>query len=465
MHYRIEERGTYLDYMKTISEELFTIHVLEDNEWYCKLLMHNLSLNPDYIVKGFRNAEDFFKKGGEKANVITLDYHLPDMNGAEVLQKIKNLNPDVEIIIISEQDNINTAVELLKHGAYDYIVKEKDIRERLLSTINNIRKKTKLQKRISVLEKEVQKKYNFQTSVVGNSPAILDTFHLIEKAIAVNITVTITGETGTGKEVVAKAIHYNSARKNKSFVAVNVSAIPSELIESELFGHEKGAFTGATARRIGKFEEANGGTLFLDEIGEMDILFQAKLLRVLQEKEIVRVGSNTPVKIDCRIIVATHRNLQKEIKAGNFREDLYYRLFGLLIELPPLRERGNDVLILSKYFMDKFCKENELKIKSFSDEAQKKLLAYSFPGNVRELKSIIELAVVMSSGDEIQENEINISASDTLNDLLNEELSMKDYELRIVKAYLKKYNDNIKLVAEKLDIGQSTIYRMLKSNE
>jgi two-component system response regulator AtoC len=194
-------------------------------------------------------------------------------------------------------------------------------------------------------------------------------------------------------------------------------------------------------------------------------LVKAKLLRVLQEKEIVRVGSNTPVKVDCRIIVATHRNLQKEIKAGNFREDLYYRLFGLLIELPPLRERGKDILILSKYFMDKFCEENELKIKSFSDEAQKKLLTYSFPGNVRELKSIIELAVVMSSGDEIQENEINISSSDTLSDLLNEELSMKDYELRIVKAYLKKYNDNIKLVAEKLDIGQSTIYRMLKNNE
>jgi DNA-binding NtrC family response regulator len=448
-----------------MSEKLFTIHVIEDNEWYNKLLVHNLSLNPDYIVKSFHTASEFFKHTGEPADVVTLDYRLPDMDGSEVLQKIKTINPDIEVVIISEQDNISTAVELLKQGAYDYIVKEKDIRDRLFSIVNNIRKNTKLKKRISVLEKEVQKKYDFQTSIVGSSPVILNVFQLIEKAISVNITVTITGETGTGKEVVAKAIHYNSSRKNKPFVAVNVSAIPSDLIESELFGHEKGSFTGAMARRIGKFEEANGGTLFLDEIGEMPVSLQAKLLRVLQEKEIVRVGSNTPVKIDCRIIVATHRNLQNEIKNGNFREDLYYRLFGLSIELPPLRERGKDILILSKYFMEKFCAENNLKMKCFSDEAQKKLLTYSFPGNVRELKSVIELSVVMSSGEEIQVSEISLSASDTLNEILNEELTMKDYELRILKSYLKKYDDNIKLVAEKLDIGQSTIYRLLKNND
>ncbi len=446
-----------------MNEKPFTIHVIEDNEWYNKLLIHNLSLNPDYIVKGFHTAKEFFQYTGEPADVVTLDYILPDMTGDEVLQKIKTINPDIEVIIISEQDKIATAVELIRKGAYDYIVKEKDIRDRLLSTVNNIRKNAKLKTRISALEKEVQKKYDFQTSIIGSSPSILNVFQLIEKAISTNITVTVTGETGTGKEVVAKAIHYNSPRKNKPFVAVNVSAIPSELIESELFGHEKGSFTGAMARRIGKFEEANGGTLFLDEIGEMDIAFQAKLLRVLQEKEIVRVGSNTPVKIDCRIIVATHRNLQSEIKNGKFREDLHYRLFGLQIELPPLRERGKDILILSKFFLEKFCKENGLKPKSISEEAQKKLLTYFFPGNVRELKSVIELAVVMSSGDEIQASEINLTASDIVNDLLNEELTMKAFEIRILKAYLKKYNNNIKLVAEKLDIGQSTIYRVIKN--
>lgn len=448
-----------------MSEKPFIIHVIEDNEWYNKLLIHCLSLNPDYIVRGFHTATEFFNYRGLPADVVTLDYRLPDMNGSEVLQKIKTARPETEVVVVSEQDNISTAVDLLKQGAYDYIVKGTDIRDRLLSTINNIRNSLKLRTRISVLEKEVQKKYDFQTSIIGSSPSILNIFQLIEKATNVNITVTITGETGTGKEVVAKAIHYNSPRKNKPFVAVNMSAIPSELIESELFGHEKGSFTGAMARRIGKFEEANGGTLFLDEIGEMDVAFQAKLLRVLQEKEIVRVGSNVPVKVDCRIIVATHRNLQNEIKNGRFREDLYYRLFGLLIELPPLRERGKDILILSKYFADNFCKENKLKAKTFSEEAQQKLMSYSFPGNVRELRSVIELAVVMSAGDVIQAAEISLSASDLINDLVNEELTMKDYERRILDHYLKKYNDNIKIVAEKLGIGQSTIYRMLKNNE
>lgn len=448
-----------------MNEKPFTIYVIEDNEWYNKLLVHNLSLNPDYKVKGFYTAKEFFEAATEMPDVVTLDYLLPDMNGADVLQKIKTINPDTEVIVISEQENIETAVELIRNGAYDYLVKEKEIRERLLSTVNNIRKNASLKTRISVLEKEVQKKYDFQSTIIGNSPALLNIFQLIEKAIAVNITVTVTGETGTGKEVIAKAIHYNSPRKNKPFVAVNVTAIPSELIESELFGYEKGAFTGAVARRIGKFEEANGGTIFLDEIGEMDIAFQAKLLRVLQEKEIVRIGSNTPVKIDCRVIVATHRNLLAQIKAGLFREDLYYRLFGLLIELPPLRERGKDVLILSKFFMEQFSKENSLKPKSFSEDAQKKLLSYSFPGNVRELKSIIELAMVMSTGDVIQSDDINLASSGVLNDVMTEELTMKNYELAIVKAFLKKYDDNIKLVAEKLDIGQSTIYRMLKRSK
>jgi len=440
----------------------FTIYIVEDNEWFNKLLVHNLSLNVDYQVKGFYTAKEFLNHLDDAPDVVTLDYCLPDMDGNEVLSKIKAHNPNIEVLVISAQDNIETAVELLKHGASDYIVKEKDIRERLLRVINNIHKNFYLKKRISDLEKEVQKKYNFQNFIVGNSPAILKTVELIEKAISSNITVTITGETGTGKEVVAKAIHYNSSRKNKPFIPVNVAAIPTELIESELFGHEKGAFTGAIARRIGKFEEASGGTLFLDEIGEMNISIQAKLLRALQEKEIMRIGSNAPVKIDCRIIVATHRNLKNEIKEGKFREDLYYRLFGLPIELPPLRERENDVLLLAKYFAKNFCEENSLIEKPFTSAAQKKLLAYNFPGNVRELKSVIELAIVMSSDNEINDHDITLTSSDIITEITNEDLTLEGYDLRILNIYLKKYDDNIKLVAEKLNISQSTIYRMLK---
>ncbi|HKC67418.1 MAG TPA: sigma-54 dependent transcriptional regulator [Bacteroidia bacterium] len=440
----------------------FTIYIVEDNEWFNKLLVHNLSLNADYQVKGFHTAKDFLKHIDDTPDVVTLDYHLPDMEGVEVLSKIKAYNPNIEVIVISAQANVETAVDLLKHGASDYIVKEKDVRERLLRVINNIHKNFYLKNRILYLEKEIQKKYNFQNFIVGNSLAIQKTIGLIEKAISTNITVTITGETGTGKEVVAKAIHYNSTRKNKPFVPVNIAAIPTELIESELFGHEKGSFTGAVARRIGKFEEANGGTLFLDEIGEMDIAIQAKLLRALQEKEIMRIGSNVPVKTDCRIIVATNRNLKNEIKEGKFREDLYYRLFGLPIELPPLRERENDILLLAKFFITSFCKENSLKEKSLTANAQKKLLTYSFPGNVRELKSVIELAIVMSANNEIDVEDITLTSSDIVTEVTNEELTLEEYDLRILAIYLKKYNDNIKLVAEKLNISQSTIYRMLK---
>jgi DNA-binding NtrC family response regulator len=274
--------------------------------------------------------------------------------------------------------------------------------------------------------------------------------------------VSVYGETGTGKELVAKAIHYNSRRKDKSFVAFNVAAVPSELMESELFGHEKGAFTGAIYRRIGKFEEADGGTLFLDEIGEMDPALQVKLLRALQEKEIVRVGSNQVIKTDCRIIVATNKNLKEEIKKGKFREDLYYRLLGLPIELPPLRERGNDILVLAKHFIELFSRENHLPVKKFSDSAKNKLLSHSYPGNIRELKSIIELAMTLSDHEEIQPSDLIFDSERQNLESVEKELTLRDFELKIIKSYLNKYNNDIKLVAQKLDIGVSTIYRLLK---
>lgn len=448
-----------------MEQQPFTVFVVEDNEWYNKLLVYTLSLNPDYNVKSFFSGKEALNSLHEKPDVITIDYRLPDMDGEELMRKIQAINPDIELIIISEQDDIKTAVELLKQGAYDYIVKEKDIRDRLLTTVNNIRKNSNLKERIVTLEREVQKKYDFKKNIIGNSPAIQKTFTLIEKAINNNITVSINGETGTGKEVVAKAIHYNSSRKNKPFVAVNVAAIPTDLIESELFGYEKGAFTGANARRIGRFEEADGGTLFLDEIGEMDLIFQAKLLRALQEKEIIRLGSNTPVKTDCRIIVATHRNLQELVKQKQFREDLYYRLFGLPIEIPPLRDRGDDILLLAKFFIDNFCKENNMPPVTIAENGRSKLLSYSYPGNVRELKSMVELAVVMSNGSNITADDITTINQGTLADTLAQELTLKEYTNRIIEIYLKKYDNDVKMVADKLYIGKSTIYRYLKEKE
>ena len=379
-----------------MTEKPFKIFVVEDNEWYNKLLVYTLSLNPDYEVKSFFNGRDFLNCLHESPDIVTLDYRLPDITGLELLKRIRQENNDIQVILISEQEDIDMVVTLLKMGAFDYITKSNDIKERLLNTIQNIRKGIGLKREISTLRREIQKKYSFRQTILGESPAIKSIYELIEKALGTNITVIISGETGTGKELVAKAIHYNSKRKDKSFVAVNVAAIPSELIESELFGHEKGSFTGASSRRIGRFEEADGGSLFLDEIGEMELNLQTKFLRVLQEKEIVRIGSNKPVKTDCRIIVATNKNLKEEVKKGKFREDLYYRLLGLPIELPPLRDRGNDILILARHFIENFCRENNIPLKKLTPEAQKKLMNYSFPGNVRELKSLIELAVTLS---------------------------------------------------------------------
>jgi two-component system response regulator AtoC len=448
-----------------MSEKPFKIFVVEDSEWYNRLLVHTLSLNPDFEIKSFFNGKDFLNSLHELPDIVTLDYRLPDFTGLDILKRLKEENSDVQVILISEQEDIDTVVNLLKMGAYDYISKSEDIKDRLLNTVRNIRNGIGLKKEITTLRREVQKKYSFRDSILGESQAIKTVYDLINKALSTNITVIIFGETGTGKELVAKAIHYNSKRKDKPFVTVNVAAIPSELIESELFGHEKGAFTGAAYRRIGRFEEADGGTLFLDEIGEMELNLQAKLLRVLQEKEISRIGSNKPVRTDCRIVVATNKNLKEEVKKGKFREDLYYRLLGLNIELPPLRERANDILILARHFIAKFCEENNIMIKKLSVQSQKKLMSYQFPGNVRELKSVIELAVTLSGKDEIEPADLVVDRDDPLSDVASDNLTLREYQVKIIKATLKKNNNDIRLAAEKLDIGISTIYRILKEEK
>ena len=448
-----------------MNEKLFQVFVVEDNQWYNQLLVHTLSMNPDYQVHSFHSGRDCLDKLNKGPDVITLDYRLPDMTGIEVLRRIKNVNPDIQVIMISEQADITVVVDLLKEGAYDYIVKTNDIRERLLNTVQNIRNNLGLKKEISELKKEVQKKYSFSHLVIGESKAIRKVQELVSRALTTNITVSVFGETGTGKELIAKAIHYNSVNRSGPFVAINVSAIPAELVESELFGHEKGAFTGASYQRKGKFEEATNGTLFLDEIGEMDLAFQAKMLRALQEKEITRVGSNKNLRINCRIIVATNKNLAHEVRKGNFRKDLYYRLLGLSIELPPLRERGNDVLILAAHFARTFCEENKLPVKKLAPPAMQKLRQYPFPGNIRELKSVIDLAVTLSDGEEIATEDIVFGDEEVIDISNFEELTLREYDRRIVTTYLDKYNNDVKLVAKKLDIGAATIYRMLKERK
>lgn len=445
-----------------MDESNFKIFVVEDNEWYNKLLVHTLSLNPEFIVKSFYSGKEMLKELTPDVNVITLDYRLSETTGDLILPEIKRISPNSEVIVVSEQSDISVAVDLLKLGAFDYIVKSEDIKDRILNSINHVRNSAGLKNKIEILQSEVEKKYDFQSSILGQSEAIKGVHSMVGKAVKTSITVCITGETGTGKEVVAKAVHYNSDRKSKPFVAINMAALPADLIESELFGYEKGAFTGAQNRRIGKFEQADGGTLFLDEIGELDITFQAKLLRAIQEREFTRVGGNEQVKIDCRIVVATNKDLLHEVKTGNFREDLYYRLFGLPIHLPPLRDRDNDVLLLAKSFISEFCKDNKITNKQLREDAREKLLTYAWPGNVRELKSVVELSVVMSDTDLITASDIIINTKELLQEILLNKMTMREYEIAIVKHYMKRHDDNTKKVAEDLDIGQATVYRLLK---
>ncbi len=447
------------------SNATVTIFAVEDDPVFSRMLSYALTLDPEHEVRFFTTGRALIDALHEKPSIITLDYTLPDMTGEEVLRRIKHVSPNIPVIMISGQKDVKIAVKVFKLGVFDYITKDEDLRERLLNAVNNAKKNVTLEKEVEMLRSELTEKYDFSKTIIGHSPAMEKVFKMLSKAINNNITVSIYGETGTGKEVVAKAIHFNSNRRKLPFVAVNIAAIPENLLESELFGHEKGAFTGAATRRIGKFEEANKGTIFIDEIGEMDINLQAKLLRVIQERELVRIGGSEILKLDMRIVTATNRDLAAEVKKGRFREDLYYRLLGLPIYLPPLRERGNDILVITKHLLENFCKENKLGKISIDKNAQQKLLAYHFPGNIRELKAIVELAAVMCNDAHITADDIQFNSINEEENLLRKELTLKEYTYGIVRNFLKKYDNNVLLVAEKLDIGKSTIYRYLKEME
>ncbi len=444
---------------------ILKIFVVEDDPFTAELLKYHLELNPDNEVTIFSKGKDLLNSLIKGPDLVFLDYNLNGENGGVILKKIQEKIPELAVVIVSGQDDITTAIELLKDGAFDYVVKDEKMKDRLWAISIRVRNQGSLKSQVVRLQNEVEKKYDFSASFIGQSKALYKIYPFVEKACQSSIVVSITGETGTGKEVLAKMIHFNSARKAKPFVAVNMAAIPKELVESELFGHEKGSFTGANEKRIGKFEEAHGGTIFLDEIGEMDLALQAKLLRVLQEQQVTRVGGNQVINLDVRVVIATHKNLHAEVSKGNFREDLFYRLLGISIELPPLRDRGNDIAILSQHFVAEFCKKNNLGLKKINSDAMSKLLAHSFPGNIRELKSIIELAVVLSDHDQILVDDIQIRQGNFFEAILSKELTLKDYNEEIIKHYLKRFNNNVRLVAEKLGIGKSTIYRMLGDKE
>ncbi|WP_266363946.1 sigma-54-dependent transcriptional regulator [Tellurirhabdus rosea] len=442
----------------------FLVFVVEDDAFYGAFLRHHLALDPEIDVEVFRSGSALLSEHRRTPSVITLDYSLPGEDGETLQKRISRLWPQVPVVIVSGQEDVSTAVRLLHSGAYDYITKDENTPGRLRNTLGKIRETQALRSEVEQLRRQIRQKQEPVSPLIGQSPALQKVFHLLEKAARSTITVSIYGETGTGKEVVARTIHAASDRRAHPFVALNVAALPPDLIEAELFGYEKGAFTGAVARRIGKLEEASGGTLFMDEIAEMSPAVQAKLLRVLQEQELSRLGSNQLIKTDFRLLVATHKNLAEEMQQGRFREDLYYRLLGLTLELPPLRERGDDIALLARHFADEYSRRNGLGPFRLSEEALTKLGGYAFPGNVRELKAITELACVMASGGQITAADITFPHLRPAA-LPTAEMTLRDYTRHIIRQYLERYDNNVLLVARKLDIGKSTIYNLLKSGE
>ena len=400
-------------------------------------------------------------------DLVLTDLKMPGMDGLELLKTIKGTRPEVMVILMTAYGSIETAVEAMRMGANDYITKPIDLNE-LLIHISKAQKESLLLRENRLLRIEVRKKFEFN-NIIGKSKKMQEIFSLIEKVALGSSTVIIYGGSGTGKELVAKAIHYNSPRADRSFIPFNCGAIPETLVESELFGHTKGAFTGAIQAKKGLFEEANGGTLFLDEISTILPSVQVKLLRVLQEKELMRVGSTERIKIDVRMIAATNENLEENMKKGKFREDLFYRLHVFPIFLPDLKDRREDISLLAYHFLDLYSKEAKKEIKGISKEAMKLLLEYHWPGNVRELENTIERAVIMTDQDHVVPNDLPKDLTEGFSEMIKRGVknrkSLEDIKSEYIKEILKEVGGNKRIASEILMVNPRTLYRFEKKGQ
>jgi two-component system response regulator AtoC len=380
------------------------ILVVDDDQRMRELVAKVLA-REGYAVRALPRAREVLQALAEgPADLVITDLRMPEMDGLTLLQEIKRLSPDTSVLLMTAFGSIDSAVQAIKAGAYDYLTKPFKMDELLLA-VRRALEERQLRAEVRALREEVRTKYNF-ANILGKSKPMQDLFALIKKVAASRSTVLIQGKSGTGKELVAKAIHYNSPRRDRPLVTVNCSAIPKDLLESELFGHVKGAFTGAIAHKRGLFEEADGGSLFLDEIGELSPELQVKLLRVIQERELKRVGDTRTITVDVRLIAATNRDLAQAVKEGVFREDLYYRLNVIPLVLPDLKDRADDIPLLATHFLMKYAKEADPPIEGISMEAMRLLLEYDWPGNVRELENVIERAVILGRGPHIMPEDL-----------------------------------------------------------
>jgi DNA-binding NtrC family response regulator len=436
--------------------------VIDDEERLRKLLARILQLE-DFDVLEVSTAKDGLRKlEHEVVDVVISDVKLPDGNGIDLTKTIKAAHPAIEIIVLTAYGTINDGVSAIKNGAFDYITKGDD-NEKIIPLVNKAMDKAVLQRRVLELENKLSSKFGFDR-IIGTSPTITAAIKLAQRVAATDTTVLILGETGTGKEVFAEAIHQASPRNAKPFVAINCSAFSKELLESELFGHKAGAFTGAVKDKKGLFEEANGGTIFLDEIGELDHDLQAKLLRVLESQQFIKIGDTKTTKVSVRILAATNRNLQDEVAQDHFRSDLFYRLSVFQITLPALRERKKDIGLLAKMFVHYFATKVNAHITGFTPDFLEKLEAYDWPGNVRELKNIIERAVILCDSNELDASllpyEFDASPAKTSGNLSAFDLA--SVEKLHIQRVLNHTGGNRAEAARLLNIGVATLYRKLK---
>ena len=425
------------------------------------------------MVLEFESYEVLFAENGQEAlrqlaatpiDLILLDVKMAGMDGLEVLQRVREKRVELPVIMISGHGTIETAVEATKLGAFDFLPKPLD-RDKLLVTVRNALHQAKISEENRQLRESVEGKWQ----ILGESAKIKEILAVIERVAPTDVRVLITGENGTGKELVARALQRLSKRSSKPFVEVNCAAIPSELIESELFGHEKGSFTGATAQRIGKFEQADGGTLFLDEIGDMSFRAQAKVLRALEEGKIERVGGTKLITVDVRVIAATNKNLEEEIKKGSFRDDLYHRLRVIPVHVPALRERRDDIPILVKSFIEDVCTRNGMALKTASEEALRRLSVLEWRGNVRELRNTVERLVILSPGTSIDVSLLEAGIQGgrgEFEDILAQGGTFQEFKERAEAAFIRRQLDlhkwNISKTAESLDIQRSHLYTKMK---
>lgn len=433
------------------------ILVVDDEESIRIMLKRVLSGKQYEVDEAANGVEALTKLSKEKYSVILLDLRMPEMNGLQVIEKMREKDINTSIIMMSAYGTVPEAVEAMKLGAIDYLVKPFDIDE-LIMTIERVIEQEEIKKENQYFREEEDRKFNFR-EIVGQSQAMRKVLDMVKKVAPLPTTVLITGESGTGKELIARAIHKNSPRKEKPFVVANCVAFSPNILESELFGHEKGAFTGAISRRIGRFEIAHGGTLFLDEIGEVNIAIQAKLLRVIQEKEFERVGSSTSIRIDTRIVAATNKDLEKEVREKRFREDLFYRLNVFHINVPTLRERKEDIPLLVQHFIKKYNQILNKRISHISKHGLSLLMDYSFPGNVRELENIIERVMIMCNTDIIDKELLFFLEQKNINYHVG---TLKEMEKELIKKSLIQNNGNRTKTAQTLGISRRNLISKLK---